>query len=312
MRKADDRKKLVYGIIILLIGLNLTPSITGKRNDTFIELFQKSRSSFTDETVSITDWAEDVCTLDFYTGNNSIVMENPYIEVENLDIISALFKQEGKAVTVQVQVAGIIEDRGGWPDPYNYTDLLDLIEYDFGVITSEQEYYLSYSNNTGFLEYNNQTFNVSSSNFTVDGDTLSMTFSLINETELYKDFTTFTTYIRINLSDPYDPDITFLDDMAPNPPMTKAIFIGLIRDTLTRQDYIIFNPIYVTTIRFMPLNISRAPTTPIMISKQRLGFIGHHVIIGFFNVADSFFFNTVSSSHFQRIFNRYVTPKYVF
>jgi hypothetical protein len=311
MQKGIRRKGFVYGIIILLVGLSLTPGIMGNKNENNTEMFPKPTSHLAEDT--ITDWAEDVCSIDPYTGNISIVTEHLYVEVDNLDVISAFCTQEDGQVTVNLQVTGIIEDRGGWPDSYNFTGLLDLVEYDFQVTTSEQEYWISYINKTGSLEYENETINLTSSNFSVDGDTLSMTFSLINAEEIYQDFSVYTTYIRINLSDPYVDDFTFLYDMAPNPPLTKAIFIGIIHNVTTRQDYIIFKPIYTKAIRFMPFNISTASNDQLLISKQHIGYIGHWAIIGVFNVADYFLLSTISYSHYQRIINTYFhhSPSYL-
>jgi hypothetical protein len=164
---------------------------------------------------------------------------------------------------------------------------------------------VSYVNNTGFLEQGNETINLTSSNFTVDEDTLSMTFSLMNAEELYEGFFIQTAYIRANLTDPYSIDIIYLFDMAPDLPLMKALFIGAIQNVTKRQDYIIFNPVKMKTIRLMPFNISTSSNDLIVISKKYIGYVGNRIIFGLFNVADLFLQGTISYSLYQRLITTY-------
>ncbi len=107
-------------------------------------------------------------------------------------------------------------------DPYSEDIFaaLDSVEYDFQLITSGQDYSVSYSNQTGQLINGFEQINLTSSDFSVVGDTLSITFSLISADEIYENLSVTSTYIKIkgNFS-VEDPSIVFLSDVAPNPPL---------------------------------------------------------------------------------------------
>lgn len=303
MHKEIYKKMFVYGCIALMVGFSLFPTIMGSYNEKNKDISLKIGTSFVEET--LTDWAEDVCIIDAYTGNISIVTENPYVEVDNIDIIAASCTQDEKDITVTLQVAGGIENRGGWIDPYNFSGILDVVEYDFQLTTSEQEYLISYFNETGFIEYGNETVNLTTSNFSVNGDTLCITFSLTHAEELCQDFTVMTYYVRADLSDPYLYNITFLFDMAPDPPLMKALFFGFIQNVIKRQDYIMFHSVRMKTVRFMPLNVSTSSNQLFVVSQAHIGYVGRRIIIGLFDVSSLFLLNTISYRVYQRFITKY-------
>jgi hypothetical protein len=281
MKKSSRKKGLVLTILILFLGASMTSPIGESLNK------KKSERSYFYEPiptdVTIIDWVEDVISFDEY-NNITIVTNSTDIKIEDIDITQATCTQQGQDVTLSLQVRGTIENRGT-TDFYNITEIFDLVEYDFQLITSEQEYLIGYVNQTGLLEYDNKTINLTYSDFSVMDDTLSITFSLVSADEIYQDLSVDAVYFKINFS---SPEFIFFFDMAPNPPLFKAFFIGLIENPTITPDYIIFNPLRMTAIWFLPFNITRNTSGPFMISTKYFGYVGHWIIIGVFNV-DMFF-----------------------
>ena len=98
--------------------------------------------------VIITDETGDVCSLDFLTGEVTVITDHPDIEVDNLDLIQATYTQQGTQATVSLQVKGNIENRGEFMLMI-YDAVFDMVEYDFQLITSGQYYESEYCNQTG-------------------------------------------------------------------------------------------------------------------------------------------------------------------
>jgi PKD repeat protein len=168
--------------------------------------------------VSITDDTGDVFSLDFLTGEWTVITDHPDIEVDNLDLIQATYTQTGTQATVSLQVNGNIENRGEFLDPYNPIMDINMAEYDFQLITSRQGYSLSYCNKTGRLSFDDQQINLTSSDFSVVGNTLTMTFTLTSADEIYENLSIFSVYLKANLSET-EPVIVYLVDIAPTPPL---------------------------------------------------------------------------------------------
>jgi PKD repeat protein len=170
--------------------------------------------------VIITDRTGDVMSVDYLTGNVTIISSSPYINVDNLDLVQATYTQQGIQATLSLQVVGSIENRGNITDLNNLSNLtsLDMVIYEFQLITSEQDYSLGYCNKTGQLTYDNEQINLTSSDFSVIGNTLSITFSLVNANEVYENLSVTSTYIKANLSN-ISSGFVFLTDIAPNPPL---------------------------------------------------------------------------------------------
>ena len=106
-------------------------------------------------------------------------------------------------------------------DPYSEDILasLDTVEYGFQLITSEQDYSVSYSNETGQLLYGNEQINLTSSDFSVVGDTLTISFELTSVDETYSNLSVTSTYIKANFSSIESSGLVYLSDVAPNPPL---------------------------------------------------------------------------------------------
>jgi len=171
--------------------------------------------------ITITDIIEDVSSIDYLTQGTTIVTSNPNIDVDNLDIIKATYTQQGTQATVTVQVRGSIENRGKIIDLYdeNSFGALNFVEYDFQITTSEQDYSISYANQTGQISNYIETRNLTSSDFTVVGDTLTIIFSLTSAEEVYDNMSVTSMFVKMNFAGD-EPDITdfvYLSDIVPNP-----------------------------------------------------------------------------------------------
>jgi hypothetical protein len=171
--------------------------------------------------VTIRDGTGDVSSVDYLTGETNVITNSPDIDVDNIDLIQATYTQQGTQATVSLQVKGNIENRGKILDPYSedILDVLNTVEYGFQLITSEQDYSVSYSNETGQLVYGNEQINLTSSDFSVVGDTLTIIFSLISAEEIYENLSVTSTYIKANFSSIESSGLVYLSDIAPNPPL---------------------------------------------------------------------------------------------
>jgi len=212
------KKCLAIGIIVLFIGTNIIPHGSGNSNQKDSSILQMNRSI--PSNVTITDTLGDVCTLNVTTQETNIVTYHPDIDVINLDIEQATYTQQETLATLSVQVVGIIEDRGQLIDLYegNFSDL-NFVEYDFQLITSEQYYAINYATQTGLLRYGMEIINLTSSDFSVVGDTLSIWFSLLNTNETYVDLSLSSMFVKMNLSSGNLSEFVYLADLAPNRPL---------------------------------------------------------------------------------------------
>lgn len=212
------KKCLAIGIIVLFIGTNIIPTSNGNSSQKDDSILQMNRSI--PSNVTITDTLGDVCTLNVTTQETTIVTYHPDIDVVNLDIVQATYTQQGTQATLSVQVVGIIEDRGQLIDLYegNFSDL-NFVEYDFQLITSERYYAIQYANQTGRLRYGMELINLTSSDFSVVGDTLSIWFSLLNANETYVDLRLSSMFVKMNISSWNLSEFVYLADLAPNLPL---------------------------------------------------------------------------------------------
>ncbi len=172
---------------------------------------------------TITDTIEDVSSVDYYTGETVVITSHPEIDVKNLDITQVTYTQNGAQVSLTLNVRGNIENRGSIIDLYSEDifDSLNFVEYDFQLITSEGEYMVSYSNLTGQLNNGLDTINLTTSDFTVEGDTLTIRFSLISAEEIYEELSVTSMFMKVNFTGgDLDPSgLVYLSDICPNPPL---------------------------------------------------------------------------------------------
>ena len=209
---------VAIGVLFLFVGTNTIPSSSGYSGRTKTCVFQMSVPSSVNET--ITDYIGDVCSVNYTTQETTIVTSHPDIDVVNLDIVQTTYTQQETQATLSVQVVGIIEDRGILIGLYeeNFTDL-NFVEYDFQVSTSEQDYSISYCNQTGQLYNGIETINLTSSDFSVAGDTLIIWFSLLDSEETYRSLSASSMFVKMNLSSGNLSEFVYLTDIVPNPPL---------------------------------------------------------------------------------------------
>lgn len=189
---------------------------------------------------TITDTIDDVSSVDYYTGETIVITSHPQIDVKNLDITQVTYTKEGAQATLTLQVRGDIENRGSIIDLYSEDifDSLNFVEYDFQLITSDGEYMVSYSNLTGQLNNGLETVNLTTSDFTVEGDTLTITFPLISADEIYEELSVTSMFMKVNFSGgDLDPSgLVYLSDICPNPPLeiieAYAQNIGSVGETI--------------------------------------------------------------------------------
>ena len=123
-----------------------------------------------------------------------------------------------RQITLSLQVVGIIEDRGELIDPYGSPFNFDTVEYGFQLITSEDEYMISYCNQTGRLTNGVMQINLTSSDFSIVDGTLSINFSLMNSDEVYENLSVSSTYLKADFSN-ITSGFVYLTDLAANPPL---------------------------------------------------------------------------------------------
>jgi hypothetical protein len=188
----------------------------------------------------ITDGINDVSSVDYFTQETTIVSSHPEIAVNNLDIVKATYKQQGTQATITLQVRGSIENRGKIIDYYtdDTSGPLNFVEYDFSLSTTEQDYTISYSNHAGQVSNGVDTTNLTSSDFTVVGDTLTVTFDITSAAEVYDGMSVTSMFVKMNIS-AGDMDISgyvYLSDIAPNPALeimeVYAPNIGLVGESI--------------------------------------------------------------------------------
>jgi hypothetical protein len=190
--------------------------------------------------VTISDGTGDVTSIDYLTGETNVILDHPDIDVDNLDLIQATYAKQELQAIVSLSVKGNIENRGKLIDPLDddfFTDF-DTVEYEFLLSTSEQNYSITYSNNSGMLSYGAEQVNLTSSDFSVVGNTFTIPFTLTSANETYSDLSLSSTYIKF-VYDEEEPFIELLSDVAPNPPL--AVYEAYAPDIGSIGENIQFN-----------------------------------------------------------------------
>ena len=224
MKSRLVKKICLLGIVTLMVETGLTSNIHGYMSDTKNAVLFLKESSLANVTVN--DTIGDVCSIDYSTGETSIVTTSPNIAVENLDVLNATYTRYGGQVTLSLSVVGIIEDRGHTLDPGgNFTEI-NAVEYGFILSTSEEYYMITYCNQTSQLSYDAVVVNLTSTNFSVIGDTLSIWFSLVSVDEIYEKLDARSNYIKLNFSNPSPENFVYFADLAPNPPLNIMSIYG--------------------------------------------------------------------------------------
>jgi len=150
--------------------------------------------------------------------------------------------REGKSVTLTLKVSGDIEDRGEIGDLTGFFGLtddlpsdtlefdIDTVGYMFALSTSYESYSVTYVNEECQVTYTSdlETVNLSEEDFSVTGNTLTISFEVNTTNETYESISVFTYYMKLkfSLSDLEEMDeedledlMVILTDQAPNDPL---------------------------------------------------------------------------------------------
>jgi len=180
-------------------------------------------------TGTLEDVPEDV--IDQYTMD--LVTENDYIDIDNIDITKVDYIISDGSIEFTIEVVGEIENRGSldqmYPDPSVVFYNVDLVIYSLYLSTSTSMYSISYINNTCQVLDVSGTTNLTASDFSTSGDTLTVSFEWNTTDEEFEDIYADAQYMRM-VFDPatfenMDQDdwdelgIVTLIDQVPNGPL---------------------------------------------------------------------------------------------
>lgn len=180
----------------------------------------------------ISDARGDVTNINIMNDETEIVTSHPDIDVKNLDLLESTYTQSGKLVTVTMAVAGAIENRGNISDLTGDDNFdswnINTVSYTISVATDASDYTITYINKVCQLSRDyGDAENLSSSDFSTSGDTLTVHFELGNATETYDSLSVESSFMKINLTDITNLDeddlegmYVMLTDVAPNPPLS--------------------------------------------------------------------------------------------
>jgi hypothetical protein len=167
-----------------------------------------------DKELNITDTINDVYAYDFNKQETIWAFYQPdytYVTLENLDIIKVNYQLQGTHATVSLKVRGSIQDKGKLY--YGTSEDINAVHYIFYLSTLKQDYVILYVNQTGYLSIGNIWHNLYQSDFSVVGDTLTMSFNLTSSEETFLSFNARSEYNR-NIGN--GSDTAELEDNAPN------------------------------------------------------------------------------------------------
>jgi hypothetical protein len=277
-------KWLIIGIMLLVIESSILPNIQGNIEKNTNEALQSNTGNPTNITLS--DWIGDVCSYTYLLNKWKIISNSTDIEVVNLDLTKATYAQQGAQATLSLQVAGRIEDRGHIEYENITNDTIDLVEYSFQLTTSEQNYTISYTNQTGVLFYDDVQINLTSSDFTVVNNILSITFSLMSPDETYEDLQVVSIFAKANLSS-QPPEIVFLSDTLPNI-WEKALLFGRFTINNAKGDFMMLEATSLWMVRFHPFQLIhyKAGEMILISTPYKARIITNHFLFGVFDILE--------------------------
>ena len=150
--------------------------------------------------VTLTDSIGDV--IDAFTYEEVTSSQN--IDIDNIDIVEVTYSRQGKTITLAMEVKGEIEDRGDIND-VEAEDNVDVVIYALYLYTSENSYYVFYVNNE--CQLTNDTKNITVSDFSAQGSTLTVTFDALNDDEIYDSIEASASYSKM-------PDLSDIDNLS--------------------------------------------------------------------------------------------------
>jgi hypothetical protein len=276
------RKWIAIGMILVFVEAAFIPNIPGRIENHVKDVLPKNQGIISN--VTMTDWTNDVCALNAYNNKCTVILNSTDIEVDNLDLVQTTYLQQGSLVTLSVQVAGNIENRGHsyyWNTTTNET--LDVVEYVFSITTSEQDYMVSYINYTGVLFFNGSHINLTSSDFIVVNNTLSISFALVDPNEIYENLSVIANYLKLNPSKPQK--IKFFFDSIPNY-WTKVLLFGRYISSPLKGEYMTVIAVNLWMIRIDYHQLLRYKLGDIIrvSTPYKTRIITNHFLFGFFDI----------------------------
>ena len=276
------RKWIAIGMILVFVEAAFIPNMTGRIENRVKDVLPQNHGIFSN--VTMTDWTDDVCVLNAYNNKCTVILNSTDIEVDNLDLVQTTYLQQGSLVTLSVQVVGCIENRGQsyyWNTTTNET--LDVVEYVFSFITSEQDYLVSYINHSGVLFFNGSHINLSSSDVIVVNNTLSISFPLGDSNEIYENLSVMANYLKLNPSKPQK--IKFFFDSIPNY-WTKVFLFGRYIGSPLKGEYMTVVAVHLWMIRIDYHQLLRYKLGDIIrvSTPYKARIIMNHFLFGFFDI----------------------------
>jgi len=141
--------------------------------------------------------------LDFLTGAEN-VSSSPNIDVGNIDITEITYSRQNKKITLTLEVKGEIENRGTISD-LESEDSVDFVAYIFSLYTSSESYAIYYVNDKCQITYYSTSETKNISDFSLTGSVLTISFNLLNDSEVYDTMEALSYYIKA-------PNFTGIDD----------------------------------------------------------------------------------------------------
>jgi len=165
-----------------------------------------------DEEEIINDLQGDVLVMDAEMESTDTTDEKPNIDIEKITYSKA---DGSDKVTLTIEVYGEIEDKGD-PDMGSSFELvyytIQLITSNVSDVSSEFYYEITYINKVCQVSYPDSSEMINITDFSVDGDILTIPFDLQGTDETYESMVATTFEI--------DSSLGIYMDMAPNEPMT--------------------------------------------------------------------------------------------
>jgi len=147
-----------------------------------VSLILFSTVSISAEKISIKDYENDV--LDYVSAEEII---RPNVDINLIEI-----EQNGKTITVSINVKGIIEDKGTFKDLEELNEIedenftIDIVMYTMELYTVDNIYVINYVNNEINITCETEEIIViEDKSFNVQGSKLTVTFNLLDDDENY-------------------------------------------------------------------------------------------------------------------------------
>jgi hypothetical protein len=207
-------KSIVVGMILISIGASIVSGADGWTVTKRTNVFSRNDCRYANQT--IIDGTGDVWSMNAYTSRVRIIKSSREIDVDNLDIAQVICMQQASEVTIRLDVVGRIENRGAFiPYENGSIDDINLVEYDIQLNTSKEMYWIAYCNSTCRLFYDDEQVNLTSSDFSVENNTLLISFSLVHPDEMCVNLSAISLFIKANLSSRW-PRIVAIIDVVPS------------------------------------------------------------------------------------------------